>query len=199
MADIHMPSINDVAPWANVLLPGEALLTADDLAALPDDDMLYELVEGRLVQMPPPKPKHGRIAGTVYRLVSNFVVLHALGTTYAAETGFLIGRNPDTVLAPDVAFVRAERLAGISEDAYFPFAPDLAVEVASPDQSQRAMAAKARQWLAGGARLVWIVYPQAQQVEVWQSGVAMRALATTDTLDGADVLPGFACSVGDLF
>lgn len=199
MADIHIPSINEVAPWANVLMPGDAMLTADDLARLPEDDHLYELVEGRLVQMPPPKPRHGRIAGAIYRLVSNFVVQHHLGTTYAAETGFLIQRNPDTVLAPDVAFVRAAQLVGVNEEEYFPFAPDLAVEVASPGQTPKAMAQKARQWLTNGARLVWIVYPESQEVEIWRSGTATQTLSAADTLDGADVLPGFTCQASEFF
>jgi Uma2 family endonuclease len=199
MADIHMPSINDVAPWANALMPGEAPLTADDLAHLPEDDHLYELVEGRLVQMPPPKPRHGKITYMIGFILGQWVLPRRLGTLFAAETGFLIKRQPDTVLAADVAFVVAGRAQGLDDTGYYPFAPDLAVEVASPGQTPKAMATKARQWLANGARLVWIVYPEAQQVEIWRPSHAIQTLSATDTLDGADVLPGFTFQIGEFF
>jgi Uma2 family endonuclease len=199
MADIHLPSINDIAPWANALMPGEAPLTASDLAHLPADDQLYELVEGRLVQMPPPKPRHGKIAFMIGFILGQWVLPRTLGTLFAAETGFLIKRQPDTVLAADVAFVAAERGQGLDDTGYYPFAPDLAVEVASPGQTPKAMAMKARQWLSNGARLVWVVFPEAQQVEVWRPGSATRTLAVTDTLDGADVLPGFTCQISEFF
>lgn len=199
MADIHMPSLTEIAPWAQVLIERDALMTADELAHLPDDENLYELVEGRLVQMPPPKPKHGKIAFKIGFVLGQHVVTRQLGTLYAAETGFLIGQNPDTVLAPDVAFVAAGREQAADEEGYFPFAPDLVVEVASPDQSRRAMATKARRWLTGGAQLVWVAWPKTQQIDIWQPGQAMRTLVATATLDGAPVLPGFACRVGELF
>jgi Uma2 family endonuclease len=200
MADIHIPSITEIAPWATALIPRETLMTADDLSRLSHDDPnLYELVEGRLVQMPPPKPKHGKIVFKVGFILGQHVLVQNLGTIYAAETGFLIGQNPDTVLAPDVAFVAAGREQGADEEGYFPFAPDLVVEVASPDQFRPEMRVKAQLWLAGGARLVWLIWPKTQQVDVWQPDKSVRTLKADAMIDGVDVLPNFTCRISEFF
>src|SRR5579875_3419446 len=110
--------------------------TAADLLALPDDlDHRYELVEGRLVKMSPTGGTHGFGTNDLARVLGNYVVAHGLGNVAAAETGFnltLPGERRETVLAPDIAFVRAENLALTRTDDFPRVAPDLAVEVASP-------------------------------------------------------------------
>src|SRR5271170_7589377 len=106
------------------------LMTADEFLELPDDGLLHELIRGEVVTMSLPGGLHGKITLKIGRLVGNHVEDHGLGDTFAAETGFLIERDPDTVRGADVAFVRAERLPGITNpDKHIPFAPDLAVEV----------------------------------------------------------------------
>src|SRR5438876_4299182 len=105
------------------------LLTADELFNLPDDDWCYELIEGVLHKMPPPGRRHGRVAARLIMSLGNYVEARSLGEVYTSETGFLLARNPDTVLAPDVAFVQREQLAGVDDVGYFPGAPDLVGEV----------------------------------------------------------------------
>ena len=124
---------------------------------------------------------------------------HGLGVAFGAETGFNLtrpGERRETVLAPDVAFVRAEN-APLTETDDFPrVAPDLAVEIASPGDSRRRMAEKAQRYLNRGVRLVWVVWPRRREVEVWASGgVAPRTLSAADNLDGGTVVPGFTIPV----
>ena len=109
------------------------LMTAEALAALPADGYHYDLIDGDLHRMSQLGAEHGEVAGEVSRQIGNHAVERGLGRGYAAGTGFLLGRNPDTVLVPDVAFVRTERLPPRAERrGYLPLAPDLVVEVVSP-------------------------------------------------------------------
>jgi len=196
-----------VAPWAEVA-PGYVgrALTAADLAALPEDGWLYELVEGYLVRMPPPKERHGYLELEIGATLRAFIKLHGLGRAYVGETGFdltLPGEARQTVLGADVAFLRAERVPPESEgddEPYIAGPPDLVVEIASPSQYRPEMGAKAWTWLQRGARLVWVVWPKRRQVDVWTPGQDEPArLDLGDTLDGADVLPGFTYALADLF
>lgn len=193
------------APWADVVVDAP-VMTADDLAALPDDPYKYELVEGRLVRMPPPTPPHGYFASRLGSRLTNFVEAHRLGAVFDNDTGFRLSPvgGPDTVLGPDVSFVRTERLPSLDPlewSGYFRFAPDLAAEIASPGQYRPEMGAKAREWLAAGTRLVWILWPRKQTVDVWRAGSDEPATTLTvdDDLDGLDVVPGFRYRVADHF
>lgn len=177
--------------------------TAADLAALPaDPEYRYELVEGQLVKMSPTGGTHGRRTYDLGAALGVYAVQHGLGVVLGAETGFNLtrpGERRETVLAPDVAFVRAEN-APLTETDDFPhLAPDLVGEVASPSDSRRRMAAKARRWLDRGARLVWVVWPRRREIDVWLPGVAQpHVLTASDTLDGADVVPGFSIPVAQV-
>ncbi|HEX6121639.1 MAG TPA: Uma2 family endonuclease, partial [Ktedonobacterales bacterium] len=164
-----------LAPWAERVPDAPPMMTAAQLAAMPDDARGYELVDGRLVKMPPAGGWHGSSSGRLTIALGAYVDEHDLGVVLAAETGFLVSQPgaPDTVLAPDVAFVRAERVPtpGSPEyEGFWPLAPDLVIEVASPSQSAPELAAKARRWLDAGVRLVWIVWPKARRVDVWLPG-----------------------------
>src|SRR5256714_6408015 len=146
--------------------------TAADLLAMPHDlDHRYELVEGRLVTMAPTGGTHGRRTFDLAAALGAYAMQHDLGVVLGAETGFNLtrpGERRETVLAPDVAFVRADN-APLTETDDFPrLAPDLVGEVASPGDSRRRMAAKARRWLDRGVRLVWVVWPRRRGVDVWQ-------------------------------
>jgi Uma2 family endonuclease len=129
-----------------------------------------------------------------------------LGLVAGAETGFHISSpgEPDTVLAPDAAFIAAARVPAENSPDWTGFprlAPDLVVEVASPSQHRPEMAAKARLWLGAGVRLVWIVWPAQQQVDVWQRETpdAARTMGASDELEGGEVLPGFAYNLARLW
>lgn len=176
-------------------------MTADEFLNLPDDGMRHELVRGELTTMALPGGRHGKVAMKVGRLVGNHAEANGLGDTFAAETGFLIARDPDTLLGADVGFVRRERLALLTDFAeHIPFGPDLVVEVLSPTDRPGKVAEKTRDWLAAeGVRLVWNIDPEARTITVHRSGEAPVVLNEGDILDGDDVLPGFRCRVGDLF
>ena len=123
-----------------------------------------------------------------------------LGVFFAAETGFIVARSPDAVLAPDIGFVRVEKIhsAGIS-DKFFALPPDFAVEVLSPGDSAQTVEVKALKYLDAGTRLVWVVNPRTESVTVYQPGPMTQYLKKTDTITGEDVLPGFSCAVAEFF
>ena len=165
-----------------------------------------ELVEGRLLRMPPTGLEHSDIAGNVYVALRGYVKAHALGDVTMPETGFIVSQagEPDTVLAPDVAFIAAGRLPepGTSaRRAYQRIAPDLVVEVVSPGQYGPEMVAKARRWLMAGVRLVWVVWPTTHTVDIWRFSDAESAQTERegDLLVGEPALPGFTLPVTDIF
>jgi Uma2 family endonuclease len=174
-----------------------AITTAEQLLRAGDIGRC-ELIRGKLHMMIPPGFLHGRITMKLSGPILSHVEAHGLGTVVAAETGFLLARDPDTVRAPDIAFVRAARLPG-PERGYFPGAPDLAVEVLSPDDRPGYVRDKVAEWLEAGARAVWVVDPREQTVAVHEPGRAPSVLGEADTVRGGDVLPGFALAVRDIF
>jgi Uma2 family endonuclease len=196
-----------LAPWAE-LVPDRGPMTVDDLLALPQDEWMYELVEGRLVRMPASGGEASRLAARLVIALGSFVETHGLGAVTGADGEYNLtqpGDAKETGLAPDLAFVREERVPprGTPEHRRaWRLAPDLVVEVASPNQHRPAMAAKAQRYLAAGVRLIWIVWPQRQEVDVWRPGDRNQPVATLgsgETLDGEDVLPGFTYPLARLF
>jgi Uma2 family endonuclease len=173
-------------------------MTAEELLDLPDDHMRHELVEGELRTMSPAGAEHGRVALHVGARIFDHVEQHGLGVAYAAETGFILRRRPDTVRAPDVAFVAADRLRG--DGRGFPeLAPDLVVEVVSPSDRASEVAEKAAMWLDAGVRLVWVVDQQARLAAVHHPGGLVTVLREDAALDGEDVLPGLRLPLASLF
>lgn len=195
------------APWAESVPDAPFPMTIAQLRALPDDAWQYELVEGRLVRMPGSGSKASSIAVFLASLLIAFVRPRKLGRVSGADGQYNLtplGASTETALIPDVAFVRAGRLAPLATpaaNAIPHLAPDLVGEVDSPSQQRVELAAKARRYLQAGVWLVWIVWPDAQEVEVWRPGsdVPVASLAVQDHLDGLDVLPGFTHPVADLF
>ncbi len=174
--------------------------TAEELPYVGPEEGLCELVAGEIVREPAPGEEHGRVAADVLFAVASFVREHRLGRVYAAETGFVLARDPDTVRAPDAAFVATERLAStVRRGPYFEGAPDLAVEVLSPGNRPGAMDSKVRDYLAGGARAVWVVDPARWSVAVHRPDQDSEVLSAGDILDGGAVLPGFRLPVRELF
>ncbi len=178
----------------------EPLLTAEDLYGLPEeDDRRYELVEGRLVVSEPPGWTHGGIATRIAVALYPHVRAHRLGEV-VVESGYVLARRPDTVRGPDVSFVRADRLpAREVAHRFFEGAPDLAVEIASPDDRAAEVARKVAGYLRAGTRAVWVVYPDTRTVVVHAPDGLARLLGPDDALDGGDVLPGLALPVAELF
>jgi len=177
------------------------LLTSEDLLQMPRDDWRYELVEGVLHRMPPPGFEHGSFAGQLSGLLFTHVRQHKLGRVLAAETGFQIASNPDTVRAPDVAFVTQERLrqADFDRQKYFPGAPDFLVEVLSPSDSYSDVEKKVADWLAAGARLVVLADPAKELLFVHRPGQAVQILSRGDTLDASDVVAGWKVRLAEVF
>ncbi len=174
-------------------------MTAEQLLNLPDDGNRYELVAGELRMMSPGSWKHGKIAIRLGKAIAVHVDDHELGVCFGAETGFLIGREPDTVRAPDVAFVARENIPSPEpQETYWPSAPDMAVEVLSPNDRTGEVDEKIGDWLRAGCRLLWIVDPKLHTITVYRSTTDVQFNTADETVDGGEVLPGFRCSVAEL-
>ena len=174
--------------------------TADQLAAIPDDGQRYELVAGELKVMSPAGNEHGQIAAELGWRVSAFVRENDLGVTFAAETGFLIQQNPDTVRAPDFAFVTKKRIDAVGRvTGFWPGAPDLLAEVVSPGDSFSDVEEKVLCWLNTGTKVVWVVDPRQQHVTVYRSPSDITVIEADGMLDAPELLPGWSVRIGDLF
>ena len=184
----------DTAPTTET----QKIITADDLLAMSSKGR-YELTEGRLIEMSPPGSEHGLIVFSVSLVIGNYVKQKKLGKVFAAETGFRLSRKPDTVRAPDVAFVSSARLPKPLPKGYMDLAPDLVVEVVSPSDDADDMQLKIKEWLDAGARMVCYVYPSSRQVVIYRSLRDVRVLTDADTLLGDDILPDFSLPVNEIF
>ncbi|MCE2514205.1 MAG: Uma2 family endonuclease [Acidobacteria bacterium] len=173
--------------------------TAEELFERPDDGYRYELVEGSPVRMTPTGAEHGVVTARVAYVLQEYALRHG-GVCCGAETGFVLRRSPDVVRAPDAAFVAGARIpkTGIPR-SYWPFAPDLAVEVPSPSDRASDVQAKIADYFSAGTRLVWIVEPATRTVRVFRSPQDMEVIREGGELSGGDVLPGFRCAVQRLF
>lgn len=196
-----------MARYTITIEPG-ALTNADDYASLPDKPgWRAELTDGKVIYMPTVKDHaHGWIIDNLARRLSPYIHDHQLGRLTFSQEGYDItspDAEGDTIWAPDLAFVSTEHLPIVREarvqKKYVKLAPDLAVEIASPSQSKAEMAERVQRWLAAGTRLMWVVWPQAQTVDVWQPDEPMHTLTTQEALDGREVVPDFTMPVADLF
>ena len=178
----------------------EHIATAADLERMPDDGFRYELVHGEVRKMTPAGNEHGKIAMSVAWRLAQHVEAHGLGAVYAAETGFRLASDPDTVRAPDAAFVCQARLDAVGAVAgYWPGAPDLVVEVVSPGDRYGEVAEKVADWLVAGTQMVVVVEPQQRTVAVHRTSDAVDVLREGDVLEGGEVVPGWEVAVAALF
>ena len=175
-------------------------ITAEEFLVLDLPDTRAELVRGEVVRMSPAGGEHGVVAMRIGARLCRFVDEHALGVFCSAETGFLVARQPDTVRGPDAAFVARERLGGGPPPlGFWPFAPDLAVEVISPHDRPWMIQEKVRDWFASGTRRVWLLDPGTRTVHILRSPTEAEILGPQEMLAGEDLLPGFSCPVAALF
>ncbi len=200
------PHPHPLAPWAEIVPDAPYPLTADDLHALPDDGWAYELVHGVLVRMPLSSPGASNVGSRLLIRLGAYIEDNGLGIVTGEQGGYRLDpAHPlETEVAPDVAFVRADRVPPLTSPDYYgrawPLAPDLAVEVPSENQYAPGMAAKAQLYLTFGTRLVWVVWPRYKRVDVWRPGDEIpTARGVDDLLTGEDVVPGFTYPIARLF
>ena len=176
------------------------IVTATELLHMPDDGWRYELVKGELKRMAPAGHEHGKIAVRLTWRLGQYVEENGLGAVYAAETGFLLASDPDTVRAPDAAFVKRHRVEETGDaKGYWPGAPDLAVEVISPGDTYTEVEEKAVEWLDAGAHMVVVIDPQKKTATVYRALDDIAILTGGDVLDGGDIIPGWSVQIADLF
>ncbi len=177
-------------------MPG--LMTADELTRVDLPGKVTELIRGRLVVREPPSTLHGRASARLTYHLGAFVYPRGLGEIFAQDTGFKIESDPDTVRAPDVAFLSRERVSGVPVRGYAPLAPDLVAEIRSPDDRTGELLAKVAAWLDAGVRLVWVLDPERAEARVYRSDGSLAIIGSDGTLAGDDVLPGFTCPLADV-
>lgn len=177
------------------------LLTAEELFRMPEDESRWcELIEGELVHHAIPFFAHSMVVQQTSSLLHEFVRRIGGGKVIGVKIGYLLNRSPDTVLAPDGAFIREERFVAVGvPEEYFPEAPALVFEVVSPTDRVSEVGLKMRRWLEAGVELAWVIDPAARTVMVYQAIDDIQVLTEQDTLTGGSVLPGFECRIADLF
>ena len=174
------------------------LVTADELLAMPERDCRYELVRGELITLPIEGVMHGSVVSNVVVEIGSFVETHDLGEAFI-RTGFILATDPDTVRGPDVSFVSKARLSDDMSDGYFTIAPDLAVEVISPNDTYTEVVEKVAEYLAAGARLVVVVDPLVRTITKHPARGKATRLGESDTLALDDIMPGFECAAAEIF
>jgi Uma2 family endonuclease len=177
----------------------EGLMTAEELLKADIPHKSTELVRGRLIVREPVGTYHGRIQSNLNFRIGAFVHAHRLGAVFGQDTGFKIESDPDTVLAPDLAFVSKERLDLISPRGFAALAPDLAAEILSPGDRPGEVLAKIGQWLDAGVQIVWVIDPERRSAHVYRSDGSVTTVAADGLLEGESLLPGFSCVLSELF
>ena len=185
------------ATGGNAMVSTAPLMTADDLDRVPDDER-GELLRGVMLPVTPVRRVHWKATGKLVTSLGGYADANGLGDV-GPEAGFLLERDPDTVLAPDVSFVAAGWAWPDDGLGWPEMAPDLAVEVLSPSNTRREIALKVEIYLRAGVRLVWVVDAEARTVVVHAPGRPPCRLGMDDALDGEDVLPGYRLPLADLF
>ena len=185
----HRSSFHYMAP---------ALMTADELLHSNIPDKRTELVRGVLVVREPAGYNHGRVIAQLTGRLWSHVERTAAGQLLGAETGFTLFRDPDTVRAPDIAFVHRDRLPDPASRGFVDRAPDLVVEVLSPDDRPGEILGKVGDWLQAGTRLVWVIDPERRTARIYRADGSQTSVTEAVELSGEEVLPGFACPLSSL-
>ncbi len=176
------------------------LITAEDLEEMGSDSKRFELDEGMLREKDVMGLQHGEIQIEISSTLHVHVRHNQLGRVYPSDTHFVLYRNPDRVVMPDISFVRADRVPPDGERGGFAqFAPDFVVEVVSPSDRRIEVLEKIRLYERAGVPLIWLVQPPSRSVTVYALGQEPRTLHEGDILDGGDVIPGFTLAMADIF
>ena len=184
--------------YVPIMSPPAALMTADELLRTHVPNKRAELLRGVLVVREPAGSRHGLVTMNLGAELALYAKQTGAGGVYAAETGFKLASDPDTVRAPDIAFVTRERLPPPNTTGYPALAPDLAVEVLSPGDRPGEVLAKVADWLSAGTRLVWVVDPERRLARVYRHDGSEAIVTAEGALDGEDELPGFSCSLASI-
>lgn len=175
-------------------------MTAEQLLRHRHEPYRQELIDGILYEMEPPGAEHGVVAASIGYDLMRHVKAAGLGIAIAAEVGYLLATDPDTVRAPDVAFVSSERMpAGGIPTGYWPGPPDLAIEVVSPNDRHSEVEGKALQWLSAGTRAVIVVDPPRRTATIYRARDDVRVLHGSQRIELDDVVPGWSPRIGDFF
>lgn len=175
-------------------------ITAEEFFELAGELGPAELIHGEVAPLTPAGGEHGVVALRLGARLLSHVEARGLGYVFAAETGFVLATEPDTVRAPDVAFLSHQRLGDRPiPKTFLRVAPDLAVEVVSPSEAAEAIQEKVRDYFAAGTLMVWVLYPVIAAAHVYRSPTGVEILDRSRSLSGGDVVPGFSCSLADLF
>ncbi len=188
--DLPENTISQPAPTSRIT--GEELFAMGEMP-------WTELVKGKIVHMTPTGHPHGFVEFNFARVIGTFVYQHKLGRVLGGEVGIYTGRDPDTVRAADMAFISNERMAKVRSRTYLDVAPELIVEVMSPDDRWSAVHAKLAEYFRIGVQMVWVADPGQCQVHVYRSPTRVDILTTADELSGEPVLAAFKVAVAELF
>jgi Uma2 family endonuclease len=211
-----MATGHDANTSANdICVTGSRAMTADEFYALSGDGRRLELVAGEVRDVSEPRRRelisgeisemspsgfdHGVLIIQIGSRLNDFVTKHEAGKVCGGDVGFVVARNPDTVLAPDIAFVSSKRISDSGCSKFFDGAPDLAVEIVSPWDRAPEVEAKARHWIGCGAKLVWVVDGEKKTITVYAAGGERRTITIENQLDGGDVLPNFTATLREIF
>ena len=175
------------------------LITGEELARMPDHD-LCELIDGRIVPMSPTNPDHGRIAANIGALVRSFVSTKHLGVVMTGEVGIFTKRRPDRVRGADVVFISHHKYQRRNKTrGFLDVAPELVVEILSPENAHIDMRQKVEEYLKIGVRLVLVVDPAAHTIAAHRPNRAVDRYLVSDSVPCEDVLPGFVLPVAAAF
>jgi Uma2 family endonuclease len=164
-----------------------------------DDDGIYEMIRGEVIQLAPAGMEHSEIEGETFVLLRSFVKERDLGTVWTGDAGFILERDPFTVRSPDVAFVSKARIPAQLQKGFFPGAPDLAVEILFPTDSLKSVEPKVMMYLRAGSGVVWVLNPRDQTLRIYRNGEETQVRGPNDEADAEPALPEFRCPVARLF
>ena len=173
------------------------MTTLSEFERLPNDGVQHELDEGELITTLPPKLRHSRVAWRIAKRLGQLE--DKFGGEILVEGGFLLGRGPDTVRQPDVAYITADRTRSAGDEGYVAGAPDLAIEVASPSDPMIDLDRKVEQYLRAGSKLVWVVMPKHERIRIFRADGTSTVRHRGELLDAPELFPGWSMPVEKVF